>query len=156
MYKFYLISLFFILSCNPIDQSKENDQDKRLNESIDFSQVDSYPQFSDCSELLEKNKEVTCFSRELNSFLDKALKNNEALLRKMNTDKINLYMSIDRQGKLQIDSLKHNDQLETRNNKLRYYINKKASKLNVQPALKQGIPVKVNFEMPVNIEFVDK
>ena len=155
MYKFYLISLFFILSCNPIDQSKENDQDKKLNESIDFSHVDTYPKFSDCSELLDKNKEVTCFSRELNSFLDKTLKNNVALLRKMNTDKINLYMSINRKGKLNIDSLKHNDQLETWNNKLRYSINEKASKLNVQPALKQGIPVKVNFKMPVNIEYVD-
>ena len=143
---------FLILSCNPINQNKENDQDNELNEPIDFSQVDSYPKFSNCNELLEKSKEVNCFSKELNLFLDKALKNNIALLRKMNTDKINLYISIDRKGNLLIDSLKHND---TTSNKLIKSINKKTSALNVQPALKRGIPVKVNFKMPVNIEYVD-
>ena len=153
MYKFHLIFLFVLLSCNSIDQNKENDQGKSLNESIDFSQLDSYPQFSNCSELLEKNKEITCFSKQLNLFLDKTLKNNVALLRKINMDKINLYISIDRKGNLQIDSLKHND---TTGNKLIKSINKKTSALDIQPALKRGIPVKVNFKMPVNIEYVDK
>ena len=155
MYKFHFIFLFVLLSCNSIDQNKQNDQDKSLNESIDFSQVDSYPQFSNCSELLEKSKEVSCFSTAINSFIDKTLQNKEALLRKMNTDKINLYMSIDRQGKLKIDSLMQNNQSQTQNTKLIHFINQQASNLDVQPALKRGIPVKVNFKMPVNIEYVD-
>ena len=156
MNKFYsIILLFFLISCNLINQSKENNQDEKLDESIDFSQVDSYPKFPDCHELLERKKEVSCFSAELNSFLDKAFKNNTTLLQKINTDKINLYMSIDQSGKLIIDSLKHNDQQNITNSHLIKSINKKTSALRIQPALKHGIPVKVNFKMPVNIEYED-
>lgn len=155
MNKFYLISLFFILSCNSFDQSSKNDEDKKLYESIDFSQVDTYPKFSDCDELLEKSKEINCFTSELNTFLDKALKNNIALLREMKTKRIDLFISINRKGKLQIDSLNTNDDLNAKNSKLIKLINEKTSALNIQPALKQGIPVKVNFKMPVNIEYED-
>ena len=155
MYKFYFIFLFVFLSCDSIYQNKENDRDKKLKESIDFSQIDSYPQFSNCSELLEKSKEVSCFSKELNTLLDKTLKNNQALLRKMNTDKIDFYMSVNRKGKLQVDSLKYDNQLNTSNNKLVNSISKKISNLFIQPALKRGIPVKVNFKMSVNIEYVE-
>ena len=152
MYKFHLLSLIFILSCNSVDQSKENDHNKKLNESIDFSQVDSYPQFSNCSEGLEKRKEFNCFSREINSFLAKTIKNKEELLKDKKTYNINLFMSIDQNGKFKVDSIAHDKQY----NKLIDYINQKASTLDILPALKRGVPVKINFQKPVNIEYANK
>lgn len=150
-----LFMIFLVLACNPITQNKEKDQNQEFNNSIDFSKVDAYPKFPNCKELLEKNKEATCFSKKLNSFLDKTLINHSGFLRKTNADKINLYLSINRIGRLKIDSIKWNNKLQTNNNKLIDSINKKASTLNIQPALKRGIPVKVNFKMPVNIKVED-
>ena len=150
-----LLIILLVQTCDIPTQTNKNNQDKEFTNSVDFSNVDSYPKFLNCKELLETDKEADCFSKKLNSFLDRALKRHTKLLEKMNTSKMNLHISISREGRLKIDSATGIDTLRIEKNKMLKNINEETSNLNIKPALKRGIPVKVHFKTPVNIKYAN-
>ena len=156
MQKYCLVFLLmFILSCDLPSESKQEEQTDDMATGAEFLKVDSYPKFPECKEYLKKDKEQDCFLKELNSFMDNTLKQRSALLRSVDENDFELYISIDRKGKMQVDSLSISESSNDKINQLINDLNDQVSKLEIQPALKRGTPVKVSFEMPVRVEYID-
>lgn len=156
MQKYCLVFLLmFILSCNLPSESKQKEQTDDMATGAEFLKVDAYPKFPDCKEYLKKDKEQDCFLKELNTFMDRTLKQSSEQLRSIAEDQFQLYISIDRKGKMQVDSLSTSESSPDQVKMLIDDLNEKAGNLEIQPALKRGTPVKVSFEMPVNIKYVD-
>lgn len=153
-YCFFFL-LLLILSCDLPSESKQKERTDDMAKEADFLKVDTYPKLPNCKETLKMDKEQDCFLKELNSFMNNALKQRSALLRSVDENDLELYISIDRKGKMQVDSLSISESSNDKINQLINDLNDQVSKLEIQPALKRGTPVKVSFEMPVSIEYID-
>lgn len=150
MMKFNLIiSILLLVACKKAEQSIEKDKPVELAK-FDFSSVDKYPIFSNCDELLSTKKESKCFASQLHAFLQDVFKDHQEKISKLNKSNLNFYMSINQSGKLSLDSI--NPEIKTHDSKyLKQIIKTRSDNLNIKPALKQGIPVKVNFKLSVKI-----
>ncbi len=101
----FVFFLLLILSCDLPSESKQKERTDDMAKEADFLKVDTYPKFPNCKETLKMDKEQDCFLKELNSFMNNALKQRSALLRSVDENDLELYISIDRKGKMQVDSL---------------------------------------------------
>lgn len=150
MLKFTLIiSILLLVACTKTKQSFQKDKPVQPTK-IDFSSVDKYPIFSNCDELLSTKKESKCFARELHAFLHNTLKDHQQKIKQLEKSNFNFYMSIDQSGNIRLDSI--SPQIKSiASDYLKQIVKKRAENLDIKPALKQGIPVKVNFKLPVKI-----
>ena len=142
----YLVCLLLMMACWSC--KKENFQKvdadeiaKKELQHINFSEVDQFPLFKTCDETANRQKQQHCFEQELHIWLKPHL---DSIPYKNTTgDTIQLNLSVDAKGKINLDSLASKEELtETFQN-----IFKQSPQ--IYPAQKRGIPVKVSFQMPV-------
>ena len=151
----FVILLLLILSCDLPPENRQEEQNVDITEKADFLEVDTYPRFPDCRETLKPDKEQNCFIKELNTFMNNTLKQRSDVLRSVDEKDFELYISIDREGKMQVDSSSISQFSYDKIDQLIIDLNDQAGKLDVQPALKRGTPVKVSFAMPLSIQHID-
>lgn len=109
--------------------------------SINLKEVDQFPLFKACDETANVTEQRICFEKEIHHWLkphvDKLRYNTEK------ADTLQLFLSIDREGTLKLDSLiselKIKEQFDSIfMNSPKFY-----------PAQKRGVPVKVSFQLPL-------
>ena len=134
------------LGCNKEDYKKVDAKAIANNElnSIDLSQVDQYPLFESCDETAIKAVQKQCFEKGLHRWIKPYLDTLSVNTGKADT--ITLFLSVSEKGKLTQDSMIFNTEAGQKIAKLF-----KASP-QLYPALKQGVPVKVSFQMPLIIQ----
>jgi len=111
--------------------------------AIDLSQVDRYPLFENCDETASKSLQKQCFGENFHSWLKPYL--DTISVKQLKSDTIILYLTVNEKGRLIQDSMVSKTDA---GEKVRQ-IFKTSPKL--YPALKQGVPVKVSFQMPLII-----
>lgn len=137
---------FFCMGCKQVKFQKvdaESIAEKEIN-SLNLKEIDQFPLFVTCDETAKPEEQKLCFEKEIHQWLkphaDSLYYNTEI------ADTIQLYLSIQTDGTLTLDSL----QTELKVKKQLDSIFKNAPQL--YPAQKRGVPVKVAFQLPLILE----
>ena len=129
-------------------QSKEILLQKELK-SINWQDVDEYPSIADCDILDLKEQQRQCFFEYLTANVQKKLDSMLPIqhLRKVDSLMLKIFVLPDSQVVYDLNS----DDLKMKKNLDSIFLLKTFQFQNLQPALKRGIPVKIQFEIPVKI-----
>lgn len=140
-----LFIMSLILSCNKEDYKKVDAKSIADNElkTIDLSQVDRYPLFESCDETATKLAQQQCFEKNLHGWLKPYL--DTLSVKQLKADTITLFLTVSEKGQLTQDSMVSST---AAGDKIKEIF--KSSPI-LYPPLKQGVPVKVSFQMPLII-----
>lgn len=121
-------------------------------EHFKWDEVDTYPIFDSCKNLIEKKALKTCFENTLAThFHDSFLQ-----LRVISPDSINetllLFLNISKKGEPSIDSMKISAKVQQEFPEIKTWFRQSLDSLpKIDPATKRGIPVATKFILPIKI-----
>lgn len=151
------ILVFFglLTSCNWF-VSKEEKTRELVNEEmhqIDFNEVDRYPLFNACDEMMDKQSQLECFKSTLLTHYTATLKEFEFV-----TDiRATVYVDflVDQNGGISVLEVERNEDIENQIPEFRSIITQGLNGLPpLLPALKRGVPVSSKFRIPILLNSV--
>lgn len=153
---FLLVPLLLLAtSCQFFETEKVSSEKiyKEEMEAIDWKDVDRYPSFSNCENILEKPEQKNCFINTINSQLYKSISHGEMVAVKEVYDTVKVNFEVSSSGQLSILEIKMDTLLQNEFPELETWILQSIDSLKpVAPAYKRGIPVKTQFTLPVVIQ----
>ena len=133
--------------------SKEERTQELVNEemrNINFNEVDRYPLFDNCDEMLDKTGQLDCFQNTLLEQYTETLEDFEfKFVSDINTT---LYVDflVDYQGGISVLDVQRNEDIENQIPEFRTIITQSLKGLPpLSPALKRGVPVSSKFRIPI-------
>ncbi len=154
-----LYTILFILSltsCDFISPGNTTHQTiATVNYEIDYTLVDVYPLFRDCNGCDSPVKQNLCFESTLVNHLEKSLNKNKISVNKQIPKAIIVDLLIDRNSGITITNIIASAEITDAIPKLDSLLNHGLKQLPeiIQPALKRGIPVDVQFRLPIKIKY---
>ncbi len=142
-------------SCQYIDKQipSEDELLKREMESIDWKQVDEYPSFAVCDSLTTKSDKKDCFFDQLNNLIQEKLSNDTPAVLYPKVDTIQVLVTISPDATMTFEPRLKADSLQYDTKKVDSILRSKLVDFPVvSPAIKRGIPVKTQFEIPVALK----
>jgi hypothetical protein len=119
-------------------------------EAIDLNQVDTYPSFEACSDLVGQLAIKKCFEREMTSAYTTSLKQTPFIVSTPIDDTLWIDMIVNEKGSLCIDSIRMRELTRKELPLLASYIQQTAIDMpKIEAATKRGVPVKTKFRLPV-------
>jgi len=147
-----LLSIALLISCDLIS-SREKRTDRmvaREMDRIDWNAVDHYPLFEACDELMTRPRQKTCFENTLSTYLHDRIKNQGFELKDTVQAIVYMDLLVDREGTIKIADIERNDLLLEQIPEFNRLIQREINALpQIEPALKQGVPVNVKFRIPI-------
>lgn len=154
----WLIYIFCVIgftSCRFFETekiSKEVFLEEELK-SITWNEIDQYPVFSACENLIEKAKQKTCFESTLTLHLYQAIPSEEIKVTDDINDTVNVYFTINNEAHLSINEIKMDSLTKAHLPLLETWFLESIKEISLKaPAYKRGIPVETNFILPVVIQ----
>lgn len=153
-----LYAILFILSLTSCDFISPGNTTRQtiaaVNSKIDFTLVDVYPLFRECNGCDSPVKQNLCFESTLVNHLEKSLNKNKISVNKQIPKTIIVDLLIDKNSKIIITNINAAPEITEAIPKLDSLLNHGLKQLPeiIQPALKRGIPVEVQFRLPVKIK----
>ena len=155
-----LYTILFVLSLSSCDFKSPGNtayqNSVNLNAEIDYTLVDVYPLFRECNGCDATVKQNLCFESVLVNSLEKTLNKNKISVNKQITETIIVDLLINRNSKITITKINAAAEITDAIPKLDSLLHHGLKQLPeiIQPALKRGIPVDVQFRLPVKIRQV--
>ena len=119
-------------------------------ESINWSEIDSYPLLQGCSELSEKEEQKRCFAREVSRVVQAIVSQNMATTNRQLRDTVYIQFYISEKPELLITDIAIGaSTLEVLPDLEALLLGSTDSLTLIAPAYKRGIPVKTRFTLPV-------
>ena len=155
-----ITGFFFILlisSCQYFDRHVPDEDEllrKRLNE-IDWKQVSSYPSISECEGILDKELKKECFFASMTRLIQEKLDVDTLAILYPEIDTIQVKVTVFPDSRLQFEPQFPKDSVAYDKMKIDSILKVRLSNFpKVEPAQKEGIPVKTQFILPVilNVE----
>lgn len=147
----FFIFCLLLCSCNFIDKKipeKEELLNERLQE-IDWSEVTRYPSVSACDSITDKTAQKTCFFEYLARAVQQRLAGDTLSVLYPEIDTINVKVTINPDASLVFEP-QYDKELSYGNQKIDSLITLRLQNfLKIEPAQKEGIPVKTEFVIPV-------
>lgn len=146
---------FLATSCQFFDTEKIPSEDfyKKELESIDWSEVDQYPVFKGCEELLEKIAQKKCFENTIATNMYRTISNRNILAGNQLSDTLFIEILVSQKGNLEIKRMEIDSMIQKDFPELQNWIIHSLDSMNIiAPAYKRGIPVKTQFTLPVVIK----
>ncbi|MEO0060382.1 MAG: hypothetical protein RLZZ312_2029, partial [Bacteroidota bacterium] len=131
-------------------QSKETLLKKELN-SIDWNDVDEYPSIANCDVLETKAQQRQCFFEYLKANVQKKLDSVLNSKPSKEVDSLNIEISILPNSQVVYDYNDADLEIKSEINLDSVFLLETFQFKKLEPALKRGIPVKIQFEIPVMI-----
>lgn len=151
----FVFLLLLATSCQFFETEKISSEEIYEEEikTIDWKDVDRYPSFANCQNLLEKPEQKTCFINTISSHLYQSISHEEMVAVREVYDTIKVNFEVGANGKLTILELKIDSVLQKEFPNLEKWLMQSIDSLQpVAPAYKRGIPVKTQFTLPVIIQ----
>ncbi|MAO49065.1 MAG: hypothetical protein CL527_10315 [Aequorivita sp.] len=151
----FVFLLLLATSCQFFETEKVSSEDiyKEEIKTIDWKDVDRYPSFSNCENILEKPEQKDCFINTINSHLYKSISHEDMVAVREVYDTIKVNFEVGSNGQLSILEIKMDTLLEREFPDLEKWLIQSIDSLQpVAPAYKRGIPVKTQFTLPVIIK----
>lgn len=151
----YILCVIGMSSCRYFETekiSKETFLEEELK-GITWNEIDQYPVFSECSTIIDKVSQKTCFESTLTSHLYQAIPSEEIKVTDDISDTIEILFLINKQAELSIIEIKMDSITKTHLPLLETWFLESINELSLNaPAYKRGIPVETNFVLPVEIQ----
>ncbi|PHR15174.1 MAG: hypothetical protein COA40_03355 [Aequorivita sp.] len=154
--RFHLVFLLLLAtSCQFFETERVSSEElfKEEIKAIDWKDVDRYPSFPNCEDILEKPEQKACFINTINSRLYQSLGHDEMIAVREIYDTVKVNFEVSSSGQLSILEIKMDTLLQKEFPELENWILQSIDSLKpVAPAYKRGIPVKTQFTLPVIIK----
>ncbi|MCD6544712.1 MAG: hypothetical protein J7K34_09410, partial [Flavobacteriaceae bacterium] len=148
-------SVTLLISCDFISSENSTHQNLSIVETkIDYTLVDVYPLFRVCNGCDTNTKQNLCFESVLVNHLEKNLNKNKISVDKKILETIIVDLLVDRNSNVTITHINSSPGILLAIPKLDSLLNQGIKQLPeiIQPALKRGIPVDVQFQLPIKIK----
>ena len=145
------LMLLILQSCQLFD--KQIPDEKVLLEQelkkIDWQHVDEWPTFVQCDSLLDKDSQKICFYELLSSQLKEKLQDDSIAKLLPNVDSIQVKVTIFSDSKVKFEPIISDSITLDRMQLDSIFQLSLADFPKVNPAIKRGIPVKTEFQLPI-------
>jgi hypothetical protein len=151
--------LFLLTSCDLFSPDRSLPRDQEIiSTEVDYSTVDVYPLFRACNNCDANEKQNLCFESVLVNNLESILNKNKPVAGKNVTGPVFMDLLITKTGKVSIVNIKTSPAIREAIPEIDSILKGGINKLPevIQPALKRGIPVEVQFRIQINLIPKDK
>ncbi|MBE16309.1 MAG: hypothetical protein CL867_08655 [Cytophagaceae bacterium] len=119
-------------------------------EALNLHQVDTYPSFAVCEDVMGEAAMKNCFEREMSAAFYKSLESATFVVSQPISDTVWVALVVNAKGKVCIDTMAIDEQLNTALPLLKKHIHQAALELpQLHPAIKKGIPVSSKYNLPI-------
>lgn len=151
--------LFFLLtflgSCEYFETRKVSSEEIFSEETreLNWQEVDQYPAFRECRQLMESEAAKTCFEKKVAEYFYARLEAKQPVVTKALNDTLYLHLRISHEGSPKIDSVDVSPLIVDQLPEIRKWLKESVDSLpQIYPASKRGIPVVTTFKMPIVIK----
>ena len=121
--------------------------------TINWTNVDRYPSFPNCENIVEKTEQQDCFIQTISTHIYQAISEGNLVASRELQDTIEVGFEVNSSGKLSIVEIKMDTLLQKDFPNLEMKILNSLDSLQpLAPAYKRGIPVKTKFTLPIIIQ----
>lgn len=156
MKHYYFFLLFTIVtSCQYFEKQVPSEKELLQKElkAINWKEVDEYPSFADCDKLEDKTQRKQCFFEYLTQLIQEKLQVDTLSVLYPELDTIEVKVTVFPDSRMQFEPQFPNDSVAYDTIKIDSILHVKLVDFpKVNPAIKQGIPVKTQFILPVIIK----
>lgn len=141
-----------LASCTSWETKKITTEDllKQEQNSIDITEVDTYPVFESCSELSEQTILKSCFEDFVTNTLYSELSNHSIIVKESINDTVWIDLIVDEKGSFCIENIDLSPLVTKEIPTLSLWIHDAIQVLpKPAPATKRSMPVKTKFKIPV-------
>ena len=150
---FYFLLMFtFLTSCDKFSFTK-NTKRQVLDTIVDFSSVDTFPSFSVCDSLIDKQKKSDCFRKTIHQKVGEELLKNKLTIKDSIDEVVYVDLIINSKGEFILDSIESSQNIKNQLPELDSLLKASIQNLPViLPANKRGIPVTIQYQLPIRIQ----
>ncbi|HUH48127.1 MAG TPA: hypothetical protein VLZ54_13290 [Arenibacter sp.] len=153
MRKVAILACFCLFASCDWFVSKEEKTQELVEEEmrqINFNEVDRYPLFGDCDEMMDKETQLECFKTTLLSHYTATLKEFEFEFVTDVSATVYVDFLVDHKGEISVLEVERNEDIENQIPEFRSIIAQSLKGLPpLLPALKRGVPVNSKFRVPI-------
>ena len=149
----FIFSLLFLTSCDYFFPKQASKKNPTIDTVIDFTSVDAYPLFPECKNIPDREKQKICFQIKMAEHINRLLKTKPLKTELTNNDTLLVTLKVLKSGKtkfVKVASKTNNKTIEKLLDSILKSIENKIPTL--QPAIKRGMPVTTQFELPIIIK----
>ncbi|WP_278034228.1 hypothetical protein [Flavobacterium nitratireducens] len=156
MNQYYFLFVFILCtSCQYFEKQVPSEKEllqKELKE-INWKEVDEYPSFTDCDKLTDKKQRQQCFFEFLSQLIQEKLEIDTLSVLYPELDTIEVKVTVFPDSRMQFEPHFPKDSVAYDTIKIDSILHARLVNFpKVNPALKQGVPVKTQFILPVIIK----
>ena len=150
--------IFFVVvltSCNYFEKKKVYSKDILEEElqTFNWNEVDEYPTFESCDDTLGKENKKQCFEKTVLKILNHRLSQQSIIVTEDVNDTILLTITIDNNGKFNVDDIKSSELTKTQIPKIDSLLIQCFDSLpKIYPAIKRSQQVTTQFSLPVVVK----
>lgn len=127
--------------------------EKEKVEVIDFTQVDQFPQFKNCDEMLDFEESKICFEQAVHQNISNSIQKLKLISKQNISDTLHIQFTINKNGDFLCNKIVDQDSLDIKIPGLSSAIQKIIQSLpSIHPAQKRGIPVSSTYTIPLVIK----
>lgn len=148
----FLLILLLATSCSYFENKKVYTEDLLEEElqTFNWNEVDTYPTFSSCDSISEKEAIKACFQNTLVTNVNSYLKVQNIIVSEDVNDTIRLKITIDNKGLLNIESINFKSETAIQIPEIDSLLRQSLKGIpKIFPAIKRNQQVKTAFELPV-------
>lgn len=148
----FVICCLFVVSCSSWETKKIPTEAYLAQqwEAVDLHQVDTYPSFEACDDLIGQEAIKNCFEREMANVFYNSFEQIPLIVSAPIDDTLWIDMIVNEKGSLCIDSIQIHTNTRLELPLLESYVHQTALGMpKIEPATIRGIPVKSKFRLPV-------
>lgn len=148
----FLFILIYCTSCDYLSFTKSKNQHV-LDTVIDFTSVDTYPSFTVCDSIIEKQAKFTCFKNTIHKKIGEQLNQHTFKIQDSINETIYVDVLIDAKGKIILDSMHSTENIKNQLPALDSVLAITVDNLpRVFAANKRGVPVATKYRLPILIQ----
>lgn len=152
---FLIIFLVVFTSCEFFEKQKISSEEILSQETreLNWQEVDQYPAFEECRELIESDAAKACFGKKVANYFYAHLEEKQPVVTESLDDTVYLHLRISEKGIPSIDSMEVDSLVVGQLPEIRSWLQQSVASLpKIYPASKRGIPVVTKFKMPIVIQ----
>lgn len=148
----FLLLIFLFTSCDKFPFSKKEELQK-LDTIVDFTSVDTFPSFKECDSIINKTKKSNCFRNTIHQKIREELQKHSFTVKDSIDESIFVDVLINTKGKFILKEIKSSLNLKNQLSDLDSILKVCVGNLPlVFPAIKRGIPVTTQYQLPIRIQ----
>jgi len=152
---YFLLLVIIFNSCQYFEKQVPSEKELLQKElkAINWKEVDEYPSFVDCDKLLEKEQRQQCFFEQLTQLIQEKLQLDTLSVLYPELDTIEVKVTVFPDSRMKFEPQFSKDSVAYDTIKIDSILHARLVGFpKVNPAIKQGIPVKTQFILPVIIK----